>query len=285
MIQAPTEVSEAQAEGVVKTIYGEIKDTFRVPVVNLVFRVLATHPDYLQLAWTALQPNVQTVFFEQRADAVRRLAAETMSAMGRPPAPSDEALATLRVFHYVNPKLLVAVAALRVATSGSQPQVIELPREEKRQIAPGVPPEAGTIEMIDPATAAPEVRAIFDDLRATLQVPVINSDYLALARWPEYFGAAWEALRSLTQRPEYRQVQRALRFEAEQTVTALPYRMNLSPHVLRHAGLSEADIDFVRGTLDTFYRLLPGLVANVSFLSGALGREQALQSPFPPRVL
>src|SRR5205085_1790875 len=108
-----TEVLEEHAEGNVKGIYEEIKKTFRVPLVNLVFRVLAGYPDYLQVAWRQLQPNVQTVFFERRADEVRRYAVEAMSSLGTAPQPveREQIAPVLHVFHYVNPKLLLAVGA------------------------------------------------------------------------------------------------------------------------------------------------------------------------------
>src|SRR5689334_18481013 len=99
---ATSEVPEAEAEGKIKAIYDDIKDTLRVPTVSPVFRVLATEPDYLQLAWSALKPNVQTAFFEARADDLRRMAVDAASAWGGPPAAGDApgAADAIRVFHY-----------------------------------------------------------------------------------------------------------------------------------------------------------------------------------------
>ena len=62
--------------------------------------------------------------------------------------------------------------------------------------------------------------------------------------------------------------------------------MDISPHSLRHAGLSEHDLDAVRALLVQFSGLLPGLVINSAFFTvGALGPERAATSPFPAENL
>ena len=51
----------------------------------------------------------------------------------------------------------------------------------------------------------------------------------------------------------------------EEAILGLPYRMDLAPHVLRHSGLSEFQIDAVRRVLDQFYT---GLLATVPMTTG-----------------
>jgi hypothetical protein len=207
-----------------------------------------------------------------------------MANLGSPPDLRDnqDARAALCVFHYINPKLLLAVVAIRAATNGQEPKLQEIPDQEKRQIPSGVPEGAATISMVDPDTAGEDVTSVFDDIRQTLNVSVINSDYRALAQWPGYLDRGWSALKPVTQRPEYRQVQRDLRRAAEEAVAALPYRMELNPHTLRQAGHSEQQIDGIRSVVNEFYGLLPGLVANTAYLSiGAEGAAEAAKSPFP----
>lgn len=278
-------VLEDNETPVIKRVYGDITSALRVPIVDLVFRVLATYPDYLQLAWRQIQPNVQTVYFERRADTIRAAAVEGVTAIAgsAPPALPDPAIAdVLRVFHYVNPKLLIALTAIRAGTNGQYPKLEELPRDDKRQIPTGMPEGMPAITLVDPAIAPDEVRAVFDDIRATLGTDVLNSEYRALAQWPGYLVDSWQALKPVIATPEYRGLVRGLRLMAEESILVLPFRVELTPHTLRLCGLSETDIDAVRATVDRFYRLLPGLIANIAFLSaGALGKEEALRSPYP----
>ncbi|MGH2442869.1 MAG: halocarboxylic acid dehydrogenase DehI family protein [Chloroflexota bacterium] len=279
------EVSEADAQGAVKAIYDDIKNTLRVPVVNLVFRVLATQPDFLQLAWRQLEPNLRTVYFESRADVIRAAAVQGAEKLGSPPKPEDSGVASLLgLFHYVNPKLLLAVAVLRSAVNGQYPMLEKLPESEKRQIETGVDPRMPTISLIDEETASPAIADIFADIKATLGIPVLNTDYRALATYPSYLQIAWEALKPATSTAGYRSLERELRMMAEQTILVLPFRVEINPHIMRLCGLTESECERIRQTLDVFYKLLPGLVANIAFLSaGAL--PGAENSPYPARTI
>lgn len=280
--QELTEIDEANVSAVLKPTYAEIKDYLRVPLVNLVFRVLANYPEYLQLAWRQLRPNVQTMYFESRADALRARAVEGMAGLDQAPVPSDPAITeTLKVFHYVNPKLLLAIAALRAATNGQYPRLEELPAAEKRPIGRGVPEGMPNPALVDPATASGRARQVFDAIMSAGS-PVINTDYRALATWPEYLESAWQTVSPLRDRPEFRLLERELRRITEETILVMPFRVEINPHTMRLCGMGEPEIDGVRAILDRFYRLLPGLILNISFLaSGALG-GQATASPYPP---
>src|SRR5947208_7304668 len=117
MVQTVAEVPESQAEGKIKSAYDDIKNTLRLPRVPHVFRALATQPDYFALAWSALKPNAQTVYFERRSDALRSLAVDLSGTLGDAPAVTEGALPGLQVQHYAAPKVLLAIAALRSATN------------------------------------------------------------------------------------------------------------------------------------------------------------------------
>ena len=289
MIQTPVpEVPEAQAEGAVKSIYEDIRRIFRVPLVHPVFRSLATQPDFLQIAWVALKPNLQTVYFERCADALRTLAVEATGALGQGPRPdnADDVRPTLHVLHYANPKVLLAVSALRSAANGEVPRLTELSGDDKRQIATGVPDGAVPIETIESEAADAQIGAIFDDIQATSDPPVVNMVYRALARWPAYLETSWESIKPMIERQEYRAAQRQLRRQADEAVMALPFRMDISSHVMRHAGLSEQQIDDVRDILNRYYGLLPALTVHVSALvTGVDTAEDAKRSPFPARLM
>jgi Halocarboxylic acid dehydrogenase DehI len=279
------EILEGQAEGKIKSIYDNIKVTLRVPMVNLVFRSLAfSFPEYLEIAWQQLQPNVATSFFEARADDLRQTAVTAMASLETSPKLNGAADAerVLRIFHYVNPKLLLAVGALRAAINGQQPKLQELQRDEKRQIATGIPPNAGSVTMIDLGQADERIADIFADIQANQHLSLVSSDFRALACWPDYFESAWGALKLVGQRPEYRRALHDLRRRTEVAVCAFPFRIELNTHTLRNSGLSESDLDGVRAVLNQYFTLLPGLVVNLAFLMvGAVGPEEAIKSPFP----
>jgi hypothetical protein len=278
LVQAVTEVPEAEAEGKIKIVYDDIKSTLRTPVVGLAFRALAVYPDYLQVAWIALKPNVQTVFFEMRADKLRSLAAGALQRGAAPAAPGipGPAQAVYEVFHDLNPKLLLAIAALRSATNGQQPRLAELTSDEKRQLVPEAPADRHAPALVDPTTASGAVAEVFQRIETEFPAPTVPCEYRALAAWPDYLTETWELVHAQMATPEYRQVVRQVRTMTEEIVVALPYRMDIGPHVLRQSGLSERGIDEVHQTLRTFYRLLSEEVVSWALLSR--GSEETLTS-------
>jgi hypothetical protein len=62
----------------------------------------------------------------------------------------------------------------------------------------------------------------------------------------------------------------------EEAVTALPYRMDINPHVLRHGGLREIEIDAIRDLLNRYTATARQSLVNVAILAGS-----SPESPFP----
>jgi hypothetical protein len=281
---AASEVLEEFGEGDLKGIFEDIKRTFRSPIVNLLFSALATQPDYLRVAWRQLHTNAQTLYFEGKADEIRRFAVSSMSEIGelRTPA-NDEGIAkVLSVFHYVNPKVLLAVSALRSSMLGQLPRTAVLPTAEKRQVVPGRATEMPDISLAGPNTEDERLRRLFDDIKASSPAGILDSEYRALATWPDFLEGAWSSVKPRLTTPEYRRVTRQLRWMADEAVQSFPFRIDASPHTLRHAGLSEHQIDAVRTLLDDFYRAASESVANVAvFITGIEGKRGALENRYP----
>jgi hypothetical protein len=278
---AAREVPEQEATGKIKSIYDDLKSSMRVPIVDSSFRLLAGYPYFFETAWQQLKPNVLTVYFEERADDLRSRAVEGTARLGAPPRPGADASDVLKVFHYLDSKLLLAMLSMRGAVGGQYPLLQTLSSAQKRQIPPGIPANAPEIQEVDSDGADDHIRAIFDDVRR-VDLGLVKSDYRALAKWPDYLGWAWQSLKPVMGSGEYASLRRALRRTAEAALVALPFRLELSPHTLRSCGLAEADIDAVRSTLDRLCAVLSGTVANVAYLSiGADGDYGASRSPFP----
>jgi hypothetical protein len=285
MVQASTEVAESEAQGPLKTTYDEIKATLRTPIVPEVFRVLALEPDFLQVAWRQLRPNLQTTYFETRADEVRAMAVEAVRGTGvQPVAPdTEDARLAVRVFHYVNPKTFLALIALRSAVSGSQPKLEEISAAQKRQILTGVPDEAASVGL--PATSSPEASDLDTQVAASVGGSTPPDEWRVLAQWPEYAERSWNAFRPMVDRPDFARTRRALNRMGEETVTALPYRMDVSPHVLRLIGLTEQQIDRVHALLRERTAAMPAVVLNSAVLALGVEGQAAANSPFPASLL
>ena len=95
------EIPEATATGVVAALYADIRRVLGVPLVALVFRVLACEPARLEAIWADLGPNLGS-------DVVARAASRVVD---KRPARG----AVRRGAHRLNLDSAVAVATLRLA--------------------------------------------------------------------------------------------------------------------------------------------------------------------------
>ena len=73
MLDAP-EISESEAQGIVKDIYADIKLTYGVPFIVTFYRQLAVYPKCLEFIWKQVKPNIRTEYVQEEAKLLRSLA-------------------------------------------------------------------------------------------------------------------------------------------------------------------------------------------------------------------
>lgn len=289
------EIEEYQARGEIERVYHEVKQVLRVTGVNLVFRVWAHYGELLPVLWDALRPNLETLAFEEAAGALRseavREAAElgTLEGLARVPLGPSQAWqirAALDLYHYVNPKLLVLVSAVRLSLEGERAGRGDT--AEQPLIELGVPDGMYPMEMIPEDTNRPTVARIFKDIRKTLGLDRVNSDYRTLALWPHYLAEVWERLKPILAQGEYILASEGLRRRSVELARSLPYIVPLSAQRIEAAGQKPKH---ALEHVSEFERLLPGLILNMSLIALTWQPADALVfSPFPaktrtPRVL
>lgn len=282
----PKPVDEYEARGETERVYHQIRQTLRVTGVNLNFRTWAAFEEFFPAMWDAVQPNLETRIFEDAADRIRAEAVHAADALGRVAALAEADLgesqtfqvrAALNLYHYVNPKLLVLTSAVRLALRGeSLGQPGSTPPE---LIQRGAPAGMYPMEMVDDDPESKQVESVFRDIKKTLGLSQINSDYRTLALWPDYLEAAWKGLKPVTQRDEYRQAADALRERSRTLARRLPHPVALTREQVEALG---EDADEVIQTTEKFEQLLPGLILNIALLAlDWTEPEELARSPFP----
>ena len=110
-------------------------------------------------------------------------------------------------------------------------------------------------------------RAVYDDIKTTLQLPFVNTDYRAFARWPSYFALAWKDLRGKVGSPEHEAITQACHDRvAELAAERLPNPGGLSSSNLQRAAEADASLEEVLQVCRLFQWLIPGLITNVAYL-------------------
>lgn len=264
-------VSESEASGRTREIYGEIKQTLGVPQVNAIFQAFAVYPAFLDLFWQTVRPAAETQPFFRLGDRLRAeaytrvynyfpvpdlgsavcaqsLSGETRLAIGE----------TVDLFHYLDPLLLLVAAALMQSFEGPVGQ----------PCGDGVPAEHPVFFcrplLVGEETAPPQTKAVYEDMKHTLRVPALSTAYQAFARFPAFLESYWGALKPAILSPLYHLSRTGVRDTAWSLLPEFPAQVELSPGQLSEAGISDDDITAVMRIAEVFVGALSCLVMNVA---------------------
>lgn len=194
------ELRDADAPPDIAAIYAALRTATGVPLVNLIWRHLATLPGVLPWAWQAVRPALEAgsvaaarTRIAQALDlpeGLRRVDEEAWQSAGLPAAARDPVLAILDTYNRGNLTNLVVLTALRRSIEGEVAQ------------PDGPPPAAAPADTAPLAPVPPlpvleglpgETRALVERLAArhagAAAGGVTPSLYLHLAHWPALLAA------------------------------------------------------------------------------------------------
>jgi halocarboxylic acid dehydrogenase DehI len=261
------EVKESEASGEVREAFDRINETLRLSTTNHIWRVFATKPRFLRAVWDQLEPVVDRGFMEaaegMRAMAIERVREAASISDHRPFLGEDlsEAEQELRVFLEGNPRSMILLCALRRSWQGADIGGARPPEPAER----GVPPWHPQVQTVG-LTERADLHGVFKDMVEVLDLPAPSTDYLALGKWPRYLERAWMELKPFVGSDSWRELCFTLDWLSEQTAVALPAKIDLSADGASDLGLSGEEVDQVGTWIETFHGLLPGLIANTSYL-------------------
>jgi hypothetical protein len=188
-------IREADATGEIAALYGDIRETLGVPVVNLIWRHLAVFPGGLGWAWESLKPLYASGAIAREAIALRGgleipvipgLTAPALAALGL----SNEDIARINMilsaYERSNAMNMIALGALLARLEGSdwRPETAVPKPADDEAVEGEMPPLLALDEM------EPHVRALVEALNAVGgRTEILASMYRHLANWPPYLGA------------------------------------------------------------------------------------------------
>ncbi|MCZ6532801.1 MAG: hypothetical protein O7A08_07525 [SAR324 cluster bacterium] len=187
-------IAEADATGNIAALYADIRATLGVPVVNLIWRHLASFPDGLSWAWETLKPLYASNAIGAEAAALRAglevpvlagLSGPALAAAGVSKDDLTRITMILQSYERSNAMNMIAHGALLARLEGLSPAVGE-PAPPWQNEAPidGEMPALLTLDAM-----APPVRALVEDLnRIGGRAEILASMYRHLAHWPAYLA-------------------------------------------------------------------------------------------------
>lgn len=270
-------VPERAATGELADVYARTKRGLGVPWMGVVAMAFARYPGFYRTLWQALEPVAASEAFAAACRDLRSFAETRVGAFSPPAigprlaeagydaAELDQITACNEVFSAGNMPYLLMASLARALLEGqawtAQGEAVPRPAQ----------PSAGAHPVLMEAHhASPDTAALYADLRETLGLPFVNTDYRAFARWPSYFAAAWGDLKPVILSGRYEPAVQDIHERAVELALALPNATGLTPDALTEAAAQDADPQEVLAVVRLFQWLLPGLAFNVAFLRAQL---------------
>ncbi|HZO89048.1 MAG TPA: halocarboxylic acid dehydrogenase DehI family protein [Chthonomonadaceae bacterium] len=280
-------VGRKTAPAQVKALLDDIQDTMAIPWPPTNWLAYGLYPDVMQLFWERLRPAVATEEFLNDALSITEHAYREASRWYRPnfnPVLTDEERARIQweldAFEFGNPQLLIQQAALsRIlrweAAGQSGPAHPRLLPQRYRQ------PE---MHLIEERQASDMILQLYEDIRRTLDVPVISADYEALAKWPQFLQPAWDDIKPCLNRPEYRSLQEEIARMGQEAEARLRPQVEIHEQEIRAALGDPAEFDTLEYMVSEFTRMMPGLIVTDALLRIGAAGGQPISAPPPEGV-
>ena len=225
------ELPEEEAAGPIAAIYGDIRAAIGAPMVNLVYRRMATEPGCLAWAWGTVRPHFVSGGIGRAAAAL----VDELLPGGRHPIPraalhaagiddaAERTIATvIEAYNRANPMNLIAMKVVALALDGGGPAPGAAPSHGDALPAalPSLPPLLD-VDRLDPPTAG-IVRLLAR--RATGgNDSVVPTAFRHLAHWPGFLALAAVATEPLFADDKIERAARAME-EAATEAAARLYR-------------------------------------------------------------
>lgn len=273
-------VPEYLVSGESKQWYEEMKLALQVPWMGVVTMAYAHYPTFFRTLWLGARPLVLSRPFVREFQALRGMVEAEVGKLDPPSIKArlaqagyagreiEQIRAMIEVFSHGNfPYLLIATLVRLLLEEGDMNGDEAAPRFEGRHGPDGRVP----FVLMEYHHADAPTRALYDEVKSTLNLPFVNTDYRAFARWPSYFAPAWNDLKNAVASKQHAALCEAVHERAVEIVSeVLPNPGALTSAALRAAALKDAPLDELRQVARLFQWLLPGLVVNVGFFRAQL---------------
>ncbi|MEO1193232.1 MAG: hypothetical protein AAFY02_15825 [Pseudomonadota bacterium] len=278
----PQPVPEYLADEDLRERYELTKECFEVPWMGVVAMAFAHYRPFYDCLWEGVGINTLNKRWPKACSALRRQA-ETAAANMTPPdltadlaalgyAPQELAQIreSLEIFSHGNYPYLLMASLARLLLTGQEMTGEPLAQGELRPLRRSAPQAA--LVLMEAHHADAPTRALYERVKTKLDLPFVNTDYRALARWPSYFHAAWEALEPQLHTPAHEAACLALHQAAVSAAAELAPQPSLSSEALIAAAERSAPPGEVLAVVELFQWLLPELCVNVALLRAQLDK-------------
>ncbi|MHA1537223.1 MAG: hypothetical protein ACTSUD_06685 [Alphaproteobacteria bacterium] len=265
---------EYLAAGATKDRYEDMKSVLQVPWMGVVTMAYAHYPNFFDTLWEGLRDLCRSGAYVECARALRRFTedevvsldpppiAERLASLGYAPREIEQIADTIEIFSHGNFVYLPMAAIVSMLLHGGEIEGKgDAPAFEGRH----APDSAAPFVLMEAHHGDAPSKALYEDIKRTLGLPFVNTDYRAFARWPSYFALAWGDLKPCLAGAGHEAIGQGLHERALGFAAAFPNPGGLTSQALIAAAKRDAPLAEIIGMAKLFFYLLPGLVTNVAF--------------------
>ena len=225
------EIADADATGRTREIYDDFKASIGLPMVNLVYRHMATTPGCLEWAWALLRPHFVGGAFARGAEALIAglelgerwpMTRDDLRDAGVDAAAEDTITRTLDAYNRANPMNLIALATLSRDLENRASEGDELPPETgplPPRLTSALPPMANVSALPKQTQDVLGILATQAGVGGTAVVPTL---YRHLTEWPGYLDIAVSAAALLVDNGSLDREASVLQEEAHRAANLMP---------------------------------------------------------------
>ena len=266
---------EYMATGKMAEWYEDTKEILQVPWMGVVTMAFAHYPTFFGELWQGIRLICQSVSFVNSCNELRAIAearalelqpsslAEKIEESGYATKEIEAIRQMNEIFSHGNQAYaLIATIGRYLLESG------EMEDNGKRETFTQrhAPDYQVPFILMEAHHADHPTRELYEQIKQTLGLPFVNTDYRAFARWPSYFSLAWNDLQEKVAANEYEAICTELHSRLTQIVQSeLPNPNSLNSAKLKSAAETDATIAEVLEVCRLFQWLLPGLITNVAY--------------------
>lgn len=280
-------VTEEQAEGEARRIYGEIRENLGLPELRLFYPALGVYPTFLKLHWEAVKRLTQseelfTAAERLRADAYTRafnyFQIPDLTHSGQLLDKERHELNNIADYYlYKEPLILLLFCLQMQAMEGPAGLGAESSTPHRSaQVAFQAPTH------IDEQELSPSLKKRFEEIKRTLNTPYVNPEFCDFGLRPEFLDQYWETLKQMIASPLYDECRYGVRCSAWNFASQLPGRIELVPEQLSEAGMTTEEVASVARILELFVGNISGQLLNVAAAKIALEGGNGVRSERRP---
>lgn len=275
-------IQEADANEKVSRVYTDIKETFDIQVVPLVFRYLANYEAYFLYVWEKLKKNIESNYFQKTAVDINNFAYNSILEIYTPSrlmqtfigklnhAEKQAIIQTVKDLDRVNSQLFILTIGIREGVKGVLVGREALPYTTIR----------GGYEEVFETFPREKVKQEEKDIAAASKMlaPLFGSSSLMVSQYPSFFSNIAQEMENLVKEESFLQERVLLEHEGFRAIEGLQHPLGTSyQEIAQFASGKPYFNELLYVLAETFPSQFPRLVMTTAMMRDVLlGRGKSL---------